>query len=51
MSLLKLIISLLVSTCMLDTVDNVRVIEDADIFSDHHPVCFGVPTAAVGDVP
>ena len=33
--------------------DTVNVIEDAENFFDHHPitVCFGVPTAVVGDVP
>ena len=42
-----------VSCNMFDTVENVCVIEDAENFSDHHPitVCFGLPTAAVGDVP
>ena len=47
------IVYFFVSGNMFETVENVRVIEDAENFSDHHPikVCFGLHTAAVGDVP
>ena len=38
-----------VSGNMLDTVENVRVIENAENFSDHHliTVCFGLPISTV----